>query len=51
VRRNNLSELQAGPFIVGSETDSIDMMAVVSEAVSFYCGLKVKLDADRHLGP
>ena len=27
------------------------MVTVVSEGVFSYCGLKVKIDTDRHLGP
>jgi hypothetical protein len=38
------------PFIVASEIDGVDMVTVVSEGVFSYCGLKVKIDTDRHLG-
>ena len=33
------------------EIDGVDMVTVVSEGVFSYCGLKVKIDTDRHLGP
>jgi hypothetical protein len=38
------------PFIVASEVDGVDMVTVVTEGVFSYCGLKVKIDTDRHLG-
>ena len=44
-------DYKPAPFIVGSEIDGVDMVTVVSEGVFSYCGLKVKIDTDRHLGP
>ncbi len=44
-------DYKPAPFIVGSEVDGVDMVTVVSEGVFSYCGLKVKIDTDRHLGP
>lgn len=44
-------DYKPAPFIVGSEVDGVDMVTVVSEGVFSYCGLKVKVDTDRHLGP
>ena len=44
-------DYKPAPFIVGSQIDGIDMVTVVSEGVFSYCGLKVKIDTDRHLGP
>ncbi len=44
-------DYKPAPFIVGAEVDGIDMITVVSEGVFSYCGLKVKIDTDRHLGP
>ena len=38
-------------FIVGAEIDGVDTITVVSEGIFSYCGLKVKIDTDRHLGP
>jgi 6-hydroxynicotinate reductase len=43
-------DYKPAPFIVGSEIDGVDMVTVVSEGVFSYCGLKVKIDTDRHLG-
>ena len=44
-------DYKPAPFIVGSVIDGVDMVTVVSEGVFSYCGLKVKIDTDRHLGP
>ena len=44
-------DYKPAPFIVGSEIDGVDMVTVVSEGVFSYCGLKLKIDTDRHLGP
>ena len=44
-------DYKPAPFIVASEHDGIDMVTVVSEGIFSYCGLKVKIDTDRHLGP
>ncbi len=44
-------DYKPAPFIVGSVIDGIDMVTVVTEGVFSYCGLKVKIDTDRHLGP
>ena len=43
-------DYKPAPFIVGSVIDGVDMVTVVSEGVFSYCGLKVKIDTDRHLG-
>ncbi len=43
-------DYKPAPFIVGSVVDGIDMITVVSEGVFSYCGLKLKIDTDRHLG-
>jgi hypothetical protein len=43
-------DYKPAPFIVGSEIDGVDMVTVVSEGVFSYCGLKLKIDTDRHLG-
>ena len=43
-------DYKPAPFIVGSQIDGVDMVTVVSEGVYSYCGLKVKVDTDRHLG-
>src|SRR5580704_357679 len=39
------------PFIVSSRIDGVDMVTVVTEGIYSYCGVKVKIDTDRHLGP
>ncbi|CAN5356600.1 hypothetical protein BH10PSE10_BH10PSE10_11610 [soil metagenome] len=38
-------------FIVSSEVDGVDMVTVVTEGIFSYCGVKVKIDTDRYLGP
>ncbi len=40
----------APPFIVSQEVDGVDMVTVVTEGIFSYCGAKVKIDTDRHLG-
>ena len=44
-------DYKPAPFIVSSQTDGVDMVTVVSEGIFSYCGLKVKIDTDRYLGP
>ena len=44
-------DYKPAPFIVSSEIDGIDMITVVTEGIFSYCGVKVKIDTDRHLGP
>jgi hypothetical protein len=44
-------DYKPAPFIVASEHDGVDMVTVVTEGVFSYCGVKVKIDTDRHLGP
>ena len=34
-----------------SIVDDVDMVTVVSEGIFSYCGAKVKIDTDRHIGP
>jgi hypothetical protein len=36
---------------VSSEIDGVDMVTVVTEGIFSYCGVKVKIDTDRYLGP
>jgi hypothetical protein len=43
-------DYKPAPFIVASTIDGIDMVTVVSEGIFSYCGLKLKIDTDRHLG-
>lgn len=44
-------DYKPAPFIVSSRHDDVDMVTVVSEGIFSYCGLKVKIDTDRYLGP
>ena len=44
-------DYKPAPFIVASEVDGVDMVTVVTEGIFSYCGVKVKIDTDRHLGP
>jgi hypothetical protein len=44
-------DYKPAPFIVSSEVDGLDMVTVVTEGIFSYCGVKVKVDTDRHLGP
>jgi len=44
-------DYKPAPFIVSREVDGVDLVTVVTEAIFSYCGVKVKIDTDRHLGP
>lgn len=44
-------DYKPAPFIVSSQLDGVDMVTVVTEGIFSYCGVKVKIDTDRHLGP
>jgi hypothetical protein len=44
-------DYKPAPFIVSSKVDGVDMVTVVTEGIFSYCGVKVKIDTDRHLGP
>ncbi|MEC3861250.1 6-hydroxynicotinate reductase [Mesobacterium sp. TK19101] len=43
-------DYKPAPFIVASRTAGADMITVVTEGIFSYCGAKVKIDTDRHLG-
>ena len=43
-------DYKPAPFIVSSKIDGVDMVTVVTEGIYSYCGVKVKIDTDRHLG-
>lgn len=43
-------DYKPAPFIVSAEVEGVDMVTVVTEGIFSYCGLKVKIDTDRHLG-
>ena len=44
-------DYKPAPFIIASEVDGVDMITVVTEGIFSYCGVKVKIDTDRFLGP
>ncbi|ETX30545.1 hypothetical protein [Roseivivax isoporae] len=43
-------DYKPAPFIVSQEVQGIDMVTVVTEGIFSYCGVKVKIDTDRHIG-
>ena len=43
-------DYKPAPFIVSSQVEGVDMVTVVTEGIYSYCGVKVKIDTDRHLG-
>ena len=43
-------DYKPAPFIISSEAAGVDMVTVVTEGIFSYCGLKLKIDTDRHLG-
>ncbi len=43
-------DYKPAPFIVSREVEGADFVTVVSEAIFSYCGAKIKIDTDRHLG-
>jgi hypothetical protein len=44
-------DYKPAPFIVSSVVDGVDTVTVVTEGIFSYCGVKLKIDTDRHLGP
>ena len=44
-------DYKPAPFIVSSQVEGIDMVTVVTEGIFSYCGVKLKIDTDRFLGP
>ncbi|MBL8835297.1 MAG: 6-hydroxynicotinate reductase, partial [Alphaproteobacteria bacterium] len=44
-------DYKPAPFIVAAPVDGVDMVTVVTEGIFSYCGLKVKIDTDRYVGP
>ncbi|QCK86516.1 6-hydroxynicotinate reductase [Phreatobacter aquaticus] len=44
-------DYKPAPFIVSAEHDGVDTVTIVTEGIFSYCGVKVKIDTDRHLGP
>jgi len=43
-------DYKPAPFIVSQEVEGVDMVTVVTEGIFSYCGVKVKIDTDRHIG-
>lgn len=44
-------DYKPAPFIVSAQHQGVDTVTVVTEGIFSYCGIKVKIDTDRHLGP
>lgn len=44
-------DYKPAPFIVSQEVEGVDLVTVVTEGIFSYCGVKVKIDTDRHIGP
>ena len=43
-------DYKPAPFIVSRDIEGVDCVTVVTEAIFSYCGVKVKIDTDRHIG-
>jgi 6-hydroxynicotinate reductase len=43
-------DYKPAPFIISSDVAGVDMVTVVTEGIFSYCGVKLKIDTDRHLG-
>jgi 6-hydroxynicotinate reductase len=44
-------DYKPAPFVVSAPHAGVDTVTVVTEGIFSYCGVKVKIDTDRHLGP
>jgi hypothetical protein len=44
-------DYKPAPFIVASRHQGVDVVTVVTEGIFSYCGVKVKIDTDRFVGP
>jgi 6-hydroxynicotinate reductase len=44
-------DYKPAPFIVSSQYRGVDVVTVVTEGIFSYCGIKVKIDTDRFVGP
>ena len=44
-------DYKPAPFIVSAQVEGVDTVTVVTEAIFSYCGVNVKIDTDRHVGP
>ena len=43
-------DYKPAPFIVSQQVEGVDLVTVVTEGIFSYCGVKVKIDTDRHIG-
>jgi hypothetical protein len=43
-------DYKPAPFIFNRNIDGNDFVTIVTEAIFSYCGVKIKIDTDRHLG-
>lgn len=43
-------DYKPAPFIVSALHEGVDTVTIVTEGIFSYCGVKVKIDTDRHLG-
>ena len=43
-------DYKPAPFMISSQVEGVDMVTVVTEGIFSYCGVKIKIDTDRHLG-
>jgi len=43
-------DYKPAPFIVSSQIRGVDTVTVVTEGIFSYCGVKLKIDTDRHVG-
>ena len=44
-------DYKPAPLIVASKPRGVDMVTVVTEGIFSYCGVKLKIDTDRYIGP
>jgi len=44
-------DYKPAPFIVSSQVHGVDTVTIVTEGIFSYCGVKLKIDTDRYLGP
>ena len=44
-------DYKPAPLIVSTEFEGLDTVTVVTEGIFSYCGAKIKIDTDRHVGP
>ena len=44
-------DYKPAPFIISKKYEDVETVTVVSEGIFSYCGVKVKIDTDKHLGP